>query len=96
MKKSRFGDEQIAEVLASVRAGRRIAEVCKEAGISEPTFYRWKAKFDGAHGRAQRLTQLEVENRRLKDLVAELSLDNHTLRGALLHGSAPTTERRNS
>jgi putative transposase len=78
MKKSTFTDEQIVYALRQVGAGTPVAEVCRKLGISEQTFYRWKQRFAGMGvAELHRLRQLEEENRKLKQLVADLSLDKH-------------------
>ena len=84
MKKSRFSEEQIIGVLKEAEAGRKIRDLCRAHGISEQTFHRWKAKYGGLGvNEARRLKQLEDENRRLKKLVADLSLDNQALKDVL-------------
>ncbi len=81
MRKSRFSEEQIIKILKEKEAGGKLADVCRRYGISEPTFYAWKAKFGGMDvNEARRLKQLEDENRRLKHLVADLTLDNQALK----------------
>jgi putative transposase len=81
MKKSRFSEEQIIGVLKQHEAGVKTAELCREHGISAATFYKWKSKFGGMEvSEAQRLKQMEDENRRLKLLVAELSLHGEALK----------------
>jgi putative transposase len=81
MKKSRFTEAQIIGVLKEADAGAKPAELARKHGISEHTFYRWKAKYGGMTvSEAQRLKQLEDENRRLKEVVAELTLDNRMLK----------------
>src|SRR4051795_11230313 len=81
MKRSRFGEEQIIGILREQEAGMRVAEVCRKHGISEPTFYAWKAKFGGMSvSDAKRLKQVEEENAKLKKLLAEAMLDNAGLK----------------
>lgn len=76
MKRTRFTDEQIVGVLHEATASGNIREVCRRHGITETTFYRWRAKYGGMQkAEIRRLKQLEDENRRLKKLVADLSLD---------------------
>ena len=82
MKKSRFTEEQIIGILKQHEAGRKVPELAREHGISEATIYTWKSKYGGMDvSDAQRLKSLEDENRRLKQLVADLSLDKEALRG---------------
>ncbi len=84
MKKSRFTEEQIAFALRQAEIGTPIVEVCRKMGISEQTFFRWKKKFAGMGiAEVRRLKQLEEENRKLKQLVADLSLDKAMLQDAL-------------
>ena len=84
MKKSRFNEGQIIAVLREQEAGSPTAEVCRRHGISEQTFYRWKAKYSGMSvSDAQKLKTLEDENRRLKKLLAEALLDNAALKDLL-------------
>jgi putative transposase len=84
MRKSRFSEEQIIRILGEVESGQRVKDVCREQGISEGTYYRWKAKFGGLEvSEARRLRELEQENRRLKSAVAELTLDKQALKDAL-------------
>jgi putative transposase len=80
MRKSTFTEEQIARALSEVEAGTPVLEVCRKLGVSEQTFYRWKRKFAGMGvAELRRLRQLEEENRRLKQLVADLTSDRHML-----------------
>ena len=84
MKKSRFTNEQIAFALKQAETGTPVAEICRKMGVSEPTFYRWKKKFDGLGvAEVRRLRELEDENKRLKALVADLSLDKQILQDVL-------------
>lgn len=81
MKKSQFTEEQILGVLKQVEGGRTIADVCREHGISDATYHRWKGKYGGLEvSQLRRLKQLEEENRRLKQIVGELTLDNVALK----------------
>jgi putative transposase len=82
MKKGRFTPEQIIGVLKQHEAGRKVQELAREMGVSEATIYTWKSKYGGMDvSEAQRLKSLEDENRRLKQLVADLSLDKEALKG---------------
>jgi putative transposase len=84
MKKSRYTEEQIIGILKQHEAGVKTADLCREHGISEATFYNWKAKYGGLDvSEAQRLRQMEDENRRLKQLVADLSLDKEMLKAVI-------------
>jgi putative transposase len=84
MKKGRFTEEQIIGVLKQHEAGRKVVELAREIGVSEGTIYTWKSKYGGMEvGEAQRLKRLEEENRRLKHLVADLSLDKEVLKAVI-------------
>jgi putative transposase len=81
MKRSRFTEEHIIAILREQEAGARTADVCRKHGISDATFYKWKAKFGGMDvSDARRLKVLEGENAKLKKLLAEAMLDNAMLK----------------
>ena len=84
MRRSRFTDEQIVKLLKLQENGLKVVEICRQNGISEQTFYRWKSKYGGVSvSEVRRLKELEVENRRLKQLVGEKELDILALKAAL-------------
>ena len=84
MKRSKFSEEQVAYALRQAESGTPVGDVCRQLGVSEATFYIWKKKY--AHlgvSELRRMRQVEDENRRLKTLVADLTLDKHMLSEAL-------------
>jgi putative transposase len=84
MRGTRHSEEQIIGILKQAEKGLATADLCRQHGVSEQTFYRWKAKYGGLEGRdAKKLKQLEEENRNLKHVVAELTLDNRALKDVL-------------
>jgi putative transposase len=84
MKKSRFSDQQIAFTLKQADEGLGVENVCRKAGISQQTYYRWRKKYGGLMpSEVRRLKQLEEENSRLKRMVADLSLDKAMLQDVL-------------
>lgn len=84
MKRSKFTESQIVFALKQAESGVAVAEVCRKLGISEATFYSWKKKFSGlGPDELRRLRQLEEENRRLKQIVADLTLDKQMLQDVL-------------
>jgi putative transposase len=81
MKRKRFTEEQIIGILKEADAGTAVTELCRKHGMSNPTFYKWRAKYGGMDvPDARRLKQLEDENRRLKGLVADQALDIQMLK----------------
>ena len=84
MKGKRFTEEQTAFALRQAESGVPVVEICRKIEVSEATFYRWKKKFVGMGvAELRRLKQLEEENHKLKQLVADLSLDKHMLQDVL-------------
>jgi len=84
MKKSRFTEEQIAFALRQAETGTKVSEVCRKMGVAEATFYNWKKKYGGLGvSELRRLKQLEEENRQLKKLVADLSVDKQMLQDVI-------------
>ena len=84
MKRKRYSEEQIAAAIRQSEAGATAAEVCRSLGVSEQTFYRWKRKFAGMGvAELRKLRQLEQENRKLKQIVADLVLDKQILQDVL-------------
>jgi len=82
--KKRFSEEQIIKILQEAEAGTKVKELCRKHGISDATYYNWKSKFGGMTvSEAKRLKALEEENRQLKKLVADLSLDKQALKVVL-------------
>ena len=82
--KKRFSEEQIIRILHEAEAGTKVKEVCRKHGISDATYYNWKAKYGGMTvSDAKKLRALEDENRRLKRLAADLSLDNQALKAVV-------------
>ncbi len=84
MKTKRFSEEQILYALRQAEGGEKATEVCRKMGISEQTFYTWKRKYAGMGiSELRELRQLREENRKLKQLVADLTLDKHMLQEVL-------------
>ena len=83
-RRKRHTEEQIIEVLKQAELGMKVADICREHGISDATYYKWKSKYSGMDvNEAKRLRTLEDENRRLKTIVADLTLDNQALKAVL-------------
>lgn len=84
MKKKRYTEEQIVYALRQVEAGLPVADLCRKMGVSQASFYAWKKKYAGfGVAELRRLRLLEDENRKLKQLVADLSLDKHILQDVI-------------
>lgn len=84
MKRKRYTDEQIIAILKEHEAGMKVADLVRKHGVSEQSIYRWRAKYGGMEvSDAKRLKALEEENRRLKRMVADLSLDKQMLEDVL-------------
>ena len=84
MTRKRHTEEQIISILKQASAGIKVGDVCREYGISDATYYKWKSKYNGMEvSEAKRLRHLEDENRKLKSIVADLTLDNHALKAVL-------------
>ena len=84
VKKKRFSEEQIIAVLKEAEAGAKVLELCRKHGISDATFYNWKAKYAGMTvAELRRLKELEAENAKLKRIVADQALDNAALKDLL-------------
>jgi len=84
MKRRRFTEEQIAYALRQAEGGTPVAELCRSLGISEQSFYRWKRRYGGMGvAELRRLKVLEQENRKLKQIVADLTLDKQMLQDVL-------------
>ena len=84
MKKSRFSESQNIRILKEADGGRKVADICREHGVSQATYYQWKAKFGGMEASdIRRLKELEEENSKLKRMFANLSLENEALKDVI-------------
>ena len=84
MRKSKFSEHQIIAILKAVEAGRTVKDVCREPEISDATYYQWKSKYGGMQASdIKRLRELEEENRRLKQISADLLLENRALKDVI-------------
>lgn len=84
MKSKRFTEEQIIGILKQAQSGMKIIDLCRMHGISDATFYNWRSKYGGMEvSDAKRLKDLEVENRRLKQMLADTMLENQAIKDVL-------------
>ena len=84
MRKSKFSEHQIIAILKAVESGRTVRDVCREHEISDATYYQWKSKYGGMQASdIKRLRELEEENRRLKQISADLLLENRALKDVI-------------
>lgn len=84
MRKTRFTEFQIVKILKVVEGGRAVTDICREHGVSSVTFYKWKSKYEGMEASdIRRMKDLEAENTRLKQVYAELSLENKVLKDVI-------------
>jgi putative transposase len=84
MRKSKFSESQIVRMVKAVEGGRSVKDVCRENGVSSATFYKWKSKYGGMEASdILRMKELEAENRKLKQMFAELSLENTMLKDVI-------------
>ena len=84
MKKSRFTETQIVNALKEYEAGKSVSDICRELGINKQTFYNWSKKYGGMESQdLKRLKDLEEENRKLKQMYAELAMDNKVLKDVI-------------
>jgi len=95
MKKSRFTETQIIAVLKQADAGVPVKDICRQAGISAPTYYKWKAKYGGMEASdLKRVKELEAENARLKRMYAEMALDNAAMKDLIAKNCRAGAEAR--
>ena len=84
MRKTRFTESQIVKILKAVEGGRAVTDICREHGMSSATYYKWKAKYGGMEASdIRRMKELEAENAKLKQMFAELSLENKVLKDVI-------------
>src|ERR1044071_5235060 len=96
MRKSKFSEHQIIAILKAVESGRTVRDFCREHEISDATYYQWKSKYGGMQASdIKRLRELEDENRRLKQMSADLLLENRALKDVIAKklGSQPRSAR---
>ena len=95
MKKSRFTETQIASILKQADAGVPVKDICREAGISTPTYYKWISKFGGLEASdLKRVKELEAENSKLQRLYAEMALDNAAMKDLIAQKTVGPEQKR--
>jgi putative transposase len=84
MKRTKFSEQQIITILKEAESGLKVADLCRQHGMSQSTFFKWKSKYGGLEvSELRRIKQLEEENHRLKRMFADLSLDHHALKDVM-------------
>lgn len=84
MRKTKFTESQIVKILKAAEGGRAVTDLCREHGMSSAAFYKWKAKYGGMEASdILRMKELEAENAKLKQMIAELSLENKVLKDVI-------------
>lgn len=84
MKKSQFSESQIISILKEAELGKKVNDICRDNGISNATYYKWKSKYGGMDAsQLKRLKEMEEENAKLKKMYAELALENHAIKDLL-------------
>jgi putative transposase len=97
MRKSRFTESQIVTMLKEYESGKGAEQICRDAGISKQTFYKWKSKYSGLEiNELRRMRELEEENLRLKKMYADLSLDHSILKDVITKKGWGPVSKRNS
>ena len=84
MKRTKFSEQQIITILKEAESGVKVADLCRHHGMGQSTFFKWKSKYGGLEvSELRRLKQLEDENRKLKRMFADLSLEHHALKDVM-------------
>ena len=84
MKRTKFSEQQIITILKEAESGAKVADLCRQHGMGQSTFFKWKSKYGGLEvSELRRLKQLEEENRKLKRMFADLSLEHHALKDVM-------------
>jgi putative transposase len=84
MKRTRFSEQQIITILKEAEAGAKVLDLCRQHGMGQSTFFKWRSKYGGLEAsELKRIKQVEEENRRLKKMYADLSLEHHALKDVM-------------